>query len=173
MKRIFCLLPALCLLLSLCACAKPAPKEEPAAEETGISFTAKDVDSRTVLSASLFGKAKVTMLYLWTSWSSTCLRDLPDLQELSQEYLDRDAQVVGIMLDGASDSALDAMRKAGVTFTVLLPSEDMGQLLSVQIVPTVLFADAKGELLGDAILGSELQAWRDTMEQLLNGEEGK
>ena len=172
--KLLALIPV--LLLILCACGKKEAAQEPtAATMTGLSFTTKDIDGSKVTSASLFGKAEVTMINLWATWCSPCIRELPELEELYMEYRDRGVELVGILLDGTSDSAIESaktlMIKAGTTYTVLRPSEDMGDLLNVQYIPATVFVDAQGNLVGDMVVGADLQAYRDTLDQLL-GETG-
>lgn len=171
-------LPVLVLLLLavLCACGKKEPAGEPAtAPATGISFSTKDIDGSKVTSESLFQQADVTMINLWTSWCSPCIQELPELDALYTEYRDLGVGVVGILLDGTEDSAVESaktyMRKAGVTYPVLLPSADMGELLNVQYVPTTLFVDGEGNLIGETVVGADLQAYRANLDKLL-GEAG-
>ena len=164
------------LLLTLCACGKKeAAQEATDARLTSLSFTAKDIDGSKVTSENLFGKARVTMINLWATWCSPCIRELPDLEELYMEYRDRGVEVVGILLDGTSDSAIESaktlMIKAGITYPVLRPSEDMGDLLNVQYIPATVFVDSRGNLLGNMVVGADLQAYRDNLDQLL-GETG-
>ncbi len=167
------LLPlVLLLLLTLCACGKKEAAPEPeAAPQTSLSFTAKDIDGSKVNSESLFGGAKVTMINLWATWCSPCIRELPELEELYMEYRDRGVELVGILLDGTTDSAIESaktlMIKAGITYPVLRPSEEMGDLLSAQYIPTTLFVDAEGNIIGETVVGANLQAYRDNLDQLL------
>ena len=171
------LLPlVLVLLLILCACGKKEAAPEPEATPmTGLSFSTKDIDGRKVNSSSLFQSAEVTMVNLWTSWCSPCIRELPELDALYTEYRDRGVGVVGILLDGTEESAIESaktlMIKAGVTYPVLLPSADMGDLMNVQYVPTTLFVDAQGNLIGEIVTGADLQAYRENLDKLL-GETG-
>ena len=164
------------LLLTLCACGKKeAAQEATDARLTSLSFTAKDIDGSKVSSDSLFSGARVTMINLWATWCSPCIRELPDLEELYMEYRDRGVEVVGILLDGTSDSAIESaktlMIKAGITYTVLRPSNEMGDLLNVQYIPATVFVDSRGNLLGNMVVGADLQAYRDNLDQLL-GETG-
>ncbi len=162
----------LLLLLTLCACGKKEAAQEPEASPmTSLSFSTKDIDGSKVTGKSLFGGAKVTMINLWATWCSPCIRELPELEELYMEYRDRGVELVGILLDGTTDSAIESaktlMIKAGITYPVLRPSEDMGELLNVQYIPTTLFVDAEGNILGEAVVGADLQAYRDNLDRLL------
>ena len=161
----------LILLLTLCACGKKAQAEPEETPMTSLSFATKDIDGRKVVSESLFKTAQVTMVNLWASWCSPCIQELPELEELYMEYRDRGVEIVGILLDGTTESAVESaktlMIKAGITYPVLLPSEDMGALLSVQYVPATLFVDAEGNLVGETVVGADVQAYRDNLEKLL------
>ena len=174
-KRASALILALVLLLTLSACGKKEAAEPSATPLTGLSFSTKDIDGSKVSSESLFQQNKITMVNLWTSWCSPCIRELPELDALYTEYRDRGVAVVGILLDGDEESALESaktlMIKAGVTYTVLRPSADMGSLLEVQYVPTTLFVDRDGNLIGEVVVGADVQAYRENLEKLL-GENG-
>ena len=175
LKSAVLLILVLALLLALCACGKKEAAEPSATPLTGLSFSTKDIDGSKVSSESLFQQNKITMVNLWTSWCSPCIRELPELDALYTEYRDRGVAVVGILLDGDEESALESaktlMIKAGVTYTVLRPSADMGELLNVQYVPTTLFVDARGNLIGETVVGADVQAYRENLEKLL-GETG-
>ena len=174
-KRASALILALVLLLTFSACGKKAEAEPSATPMTTVSFSTKDIDGSKVSSPALFRENKVTVVNLWASWCSPCIQELPELDALYTEYRDLGVGVVGILLDGTEDSAVESakthMRKAGVTYPVLLPSADMGELLNVQYVPTTLFVDGEGNLIGETVVGADLQAYRANLDKLL-GEAG-
>ena len=61
-------------------------------------FTVRDLDGRTITSASLRGK--VTLINFWATWCGPCRAEIPDLVALQQKYKDT-LQIIGISQDEA------------------------------------------------------------------------
>ena len=166
MKRISVLLLALCLLLPLCACGKGGS----GSAGDSFAFSTMDLDSHEVKSDALFQGAKVTVVNLWATWCGPCVRELPELQKLREDYADKGVQVVGILLETSASAVSDAksiLENAGADYPVLLPSSEMGSLIDVQYIPTTYFVDAQGRVLGDAIVGADVQGCRNRLDKLL------
>ncbi|MCI9509024.1 MAG: TlpA family protein disulfide reductase [Angelakisella sp.] len=183
------------LTLTLAACAKeapPAPAETSSqsasqgesggeGETVGIlsQFTASDLDGNEV-TQSLFEGHPVTMVNVWATFCGPCLGEMPELGELHQEYADQDFQIVGIVTDTlAQDGSISStqvelakqiVQETGAEYTHLLPSEDLIASLLWQIdsVPTTIFVDETGALLGKGYLGARSKdAWKEIIEEKL------
>ena len=168
MKRISVLLLALCLLLPLCACGKAGSAGS--AGGAAFRFSTTDLDGNEVTSEALFKNAKVTVVNLWATWCGPCVRELPELEKLRQDYADKGVQVTGILLETSASAVKDAksiLRDAGADYPVLLPAEEMGELINVQYIPTTFFVDPQGRVLGEAVVGADVQGYRDRLDQLL------
>ena len=165
-KRISVLLLALCLLLCLCACGKGGSGSAGGA----FAFSTMDLDSNEVNSETLFRGAKVTVVNLWATWCGPCVRELPELEKLREDYADKGVQVVGILLETSASAIGDAksiLENAGADYPVLLPASEMGSLIDVQYIPTTYFVDSQGRVLGDAIVGADVQGYRNRLDKLL------
>ena len=167
-KRISLLLLALCLLLPLSACGRSGSGSAPAGE--ALAFSTMDLDSNEVKSDALFKGAKVTVVNLWATWCGPCVRELPELEKLREDYADKGVQVVGILLETSASAIGDAksiLENAGADYPVLLPASEMGSLIDVQYIPTTYFVDSQGRVLGDAIVGADVQGYRNRLDKLL------
>ena len=126
-------------------------------------------------SEDLFSAHKLTMVNVWTTWCGYCLAEMPELQTLSESLADRDVAVVGLLYDGtepgALDEAADILAQTGVTYTNLLPWEGAGTQLGIQAFPTTFFVDSEGRLVGETILGAQLEAYTAQIDALLAGME--
>ena len=69
------------------------------------SFTARDLDGRTISSDSWRGK--VTIVNFWATWCPPCRAEIPDLIALQDKYRDQ-LQVIGISQD---ETGVDVVRK--------------------------------------------------------------
>lgn len=160
--------------------AKPtvAPTAKPAAKPLFGDFSAKDTKGNTVTN-SIFSKADVTMVNIWASYCNPCAEEMPDLAALDGEY--SNFQVVGIILDAADKKgnvdnaaladAKDVISRTGANYTHIIPSASMfsAYLGKVSSVPTTVFLNSEGEIIGSAYTGSKSKAqWKKIIEEKLN-----
>ena len=188
-KRIYAALLAGCLLLSLAACgggeappespSSPASQEEEAPEAAPIlgEFTATDLAGNEV-TQSVFEGHPVTMVNVWATFCGPCLREMPDLGALHQEFSEQGFQILGIVTDVQApdgsisqeqvDLAAQIAEETGASYLHLLPSEDLIACLLWQVssVPTTIFVDETGALIGKGYLVSrDAAAWRSIIEE--------
>lgn len=146
--------------------AEPETEEEPKLSFSTTDFAGKETDS-----AELFRENTYTMVNLWTSWCIYCIREMPELEEMSKEFAEKDCGIIGIMMDGNEEEALAEGKRiaeeAGVTYPLLIPTEDMMRQLFVTAYPTTFFVDADGVLVGEPIRGMAPELYRETLEELL------
>ena len=196
-RKLFAALLAVLMTLSLAACAKDAADPPPPAETSSQSasqgesggegetvgilsqFTASDLDGNEV-TQSLFEGHPVTMVNVWATFCGPCLGEMPELGELHNEYADQGFQILGIVTDTlAQDGSISSTQvelakqiaqETGAGYTHLLPSEDLIACLLWQIdsVPTTIFVDETGALIGKGYLGARSKdAWKEIIEEKL------
>ena len=100
------------------------------------------------------------MVNIWATYCGPCLNEMPELGELSQEYADKGVQIIGIPIDtidtyGKPDqaqinTAAELASQTGADYTHILLSEDLanGYLKNVMAVPTTVFVDSDGNVVG-------------------------
>lgn len=187
---------ALALAVTLSACsggtgseptAAPSaePTATPAAQEsagqtTGVlsTFTATDLDGNEVDQSILEGH-KLTMVNVWGTFCGPCKQEMPDLAELHEEYAEKGVQIVGLVSDvltqdGSLDESLveDARTiasESGVTYTNLLPSQDLYGILSqIYALPSTFFVDETGAQVGTLYLGAkDKDGWAAVIDEML------
>ena len=141
-KRISLLLTAVLVIGMLVAGCAPTSslgslKSFSATTLDGGSFTQEDIQANDV-----------TVINFWSLRCSPCIAEMPD-----------HVQVVTVCLDGAGNEAsvqriLSQANYEGVT---LVSGDGDFQTLcgNLQYTPTTIFVDAKGNLVGNAIIGGQ------------------
>lgn len=148
-------------------------------------FTATGLDGEEV-DQSIFTGYDVTMVNVWATFCGPCLSEMPDLGALHQEFSDQKFQVVGIVTDVVDwngevlssqiDLARQIVEETGASYLHLLPSEDLQSLLLWQVnsVPTTIFVDENGSLVGSGYLGRrDAGAWRAIIQEKLAAVQGE
>jgi thiol-disulfide isomerase/thioredoxin len=111
------------------------------------------------------------MVNLWMSWCGPCVREMPELEKLNKSFADKDCQIVGILLDGDDADALaeglDIVADTGVTYPVLKPFEGIDDMLPTQAYPTTYFVDSEGRVLGEPVIGADVEKYQTVLDSLL------
>ena len=150
------------------------------AQETDASsfpaFTATDLDGNTV-TESIFTEKDLTVLNIWGTFCGPCIGEMPELGKWAKEMPDN-VQIVGLIIDinGEEDTehrdlAIEITEKAGTEFTNLIANMDFAPILKDVVgVPTTLFIDKDGNIVGDPIVGANVDGYKTFVEDYLNGQ---
>jgi len=144
-----------------------------------ITFETADLDGNKVTEA-LFADNRVTMINIWGTFCPPCIREMPDLGQLSTAYKEKGVQIVGVVIDaldryGRVDDKIKAdarkiIDKTKADYLHVAPTIAMfsGLLKDVQAVPTTIFVDSKGHQIGEAYLGSRsYKDWKKIIDSIL------
>lgn len=161
------------------ASASPAVENDETAEtQTDAnlfpSFTATDLDGNSV-TESIFSEKDLTVLNIWGTFCGPCIGEMPELGAWAKEMPDN-VQILGLIIDinGEDDTehrdlAVDITQKAGVDFTNLVANADFAPILrNVVGVPTTLFIDGEGKIVGDPIVGADVDGYKKFVEEYLD-----
>lgn len=143
-------------------------------EDAAVSFETTDLDGNPVKSEDLFTKNKVTMINLWATYCGPCIGEMPKIEEMSQEFASKGGGIVGIVVDVPTDNdkylenARTIVKETGVTYPIVKAWEGLDQMLPSQGIPMTYFVDSKGKLIGQPVLGAQVNTYPKEMEDLLS-----
>lgn len=171
--------------LSLVACSKTPEKNDISTssdeqvqqiQETKVEFTGKTIDGKNI-DSSIFKDYKLTMINIWGTYCDPCIKEMPDLQKLSEEAKKLDVNVLGIVNDASSEDTIELAKKIltekGVKFDNLSCDENLekGLLKNLMGVPTTIFVDKDGKIVGEEIIGAQSRdSYMDNIKKLLESE---
>jgi thiol-disulfide isomerase/thioredoxin len=132
-----------------------------ATEETEIeanlfpAFELKNLDEETVTEV-MFSEHELTLVNIWGTTCAPCIREMPELEKLQNNYKDEGLKVVGIIADGNYLAGREIVNALLLTYEHIIPDEDfaLGYLSQFQFVPTTLFVNSDGEIIGDPMVGA-------------------
>lgn len=133
------------------------PEQEVPIGDALPAFSATDLDGNPVTNDILKGK-KVTMINFWGTFCGPCISEMPDLGELARD-ISEGSQLLGVVVDGGSDEnrqmAKDILTKANAGFMNIVPDDALLNYTKAMTgVPTTIFVDENGKLLGKPIVGA-------------------
>lgn len=138
------------------------------------AFTTTDLEGNSV-TESIFSEKDLTVLNIWGTFCGPCIGEMPELGAWAGEMPDN-VQMLGLIIDisGEDDTehrdlAVDITQKAGADFTNLIANADFAPVLrSVVGVPTTLFIDGEGKIVGDPIVGADVDGYKKFVEEYLD-----
>jgi len=138
---------------------------QPVATKTQLGdFKAQDVNGKEI-TKDIFADYDLTLVNLFTTWCSPCIKEIPELNAVDKEMADKKVNIIGMVLDvnenGTIDkSKLDKLNKiiesTKAEYTMVLPDDVLraGRLKGVDSVPESFFVDKDGNIVGKTYLGS-------------------
>lgn len=140
------------------------------------AFTAVDLEGNTV-TEGIFAQKDLTVLNIWGTFCNPCVGEMPELGEWAKEMPDN-VQMVGLIIDinGEEDTehrdlAVDITSNAGADFTQIIANQDFAPVLKdVLGVPTTMFIDKDGNIVGDSILGADVDGYKKFVEDYFSGQ---
>ena len=137
-----------------------------------LDYTLTDLDGNTVELKSLIGE-KLTVLDFWATWCGPCVRSIPQLVKISEDYKDKGVSLIGINEDGPRNlsKVKPFVRTRRVNYTVVADTEgSMLQDLNVSALPTLLIFNAEGKELfrHEGFFPGDESLIREELERLLD-----
>ena len=128
-------------------------------------ITKISIDSITILgdtfTSNELEKNKITLVNIWGTYCSFCIKELPDLQFIFEKYRDDGVGVVGIVTDLFTEkpneknllAAKQIIKDNSITYPNVFLNRELKDYLTdkVFLVPTTFFVDNKGNVIGDVI----------------------
>ena len=171
MKRSISVLLAVIVLLCCAGCAKIGATDKDEETNDKIVFSATDVNGGKVESKDIFAENKITMINIWASWCGPCVSELSDLQKLSQELENVGCGLIGVLDDGDTASGRETGTKlltdGGITYLNILSDSAVRLQFSYMYYPTSFFVDSSGRLLGEPIIGAQVNEYLPHVIKLL------
>jgi thiol-disulfide isomerase/thioredoxin len=92
-------------------------------------------------------RGRVVLLNLWATWCLPCLKEMPELSALHQQYEQAGLVVIGMNLDDprSQQKAIELVAQRKLPFTIWLDPEMLSVIaLSAERLPTTVLVDREG-----------------------------
>lgn len=187
MKKLsaLCLAGMLCLGLWACSSSEDSSSSDSSGttkqetSENGFpvnmpEFSTTDMDGNKVTNDT-FADYDLTVVNFWATYCNPCIDELPELAEWKKELPDN-VNLIGLLVDvdeKGSDQyklAEKIIKEAGADYQHLIATEEFDDMISNLVgVPTTFFVDSTGKIIGEPFAGADVDAYKQTVEDYLNG----
>ena len=116
-----------------------------------LSFSTTDMNGSPV-SMSTYSGSKIVVFNMWEPWCGPCVREMPDLQKLYDNYRSKGLMVVGVYR--TEENAKSTVESKGITYPIIRKSSEFNAF-DTGYVPTTIIVDGNGNILtSEPIIGS-------------------
>lgn len=142
------------------------------------NIATKDIEGNDFTSED-FGDYDLTMVNVFATWCTACIKEIPDLVELKEQMKDMNVNLVGVVTDtvddmGVNENAVELSKviaeKTNANYQFLMPDETNfnGRLNGIQALPETFFVDKNGKIVGQTYSGARsLADWTKIVEDEL------
>lgn len=93
-------------------------------------------------------KGKYLFIDFWASWCVYCVKEIPALEKIKDEFADSDIEFIGISLDDNTDNWKKALGKYNLSDNqYIVSSPDFAEKLRLNSIPRYMIYDRDGKLL--------------------------
>jgi len=113
-------------------------------------FSVPDLNGSETALADFLGK--VVLLNFWATWCVPCVKEMPAMERLYQEFKNRPFTVVAVSTDEEGAEKVSAFaRKLGLTFSILLDADSqVSKRYGVKELPSSFLIDPQGRVIAAA-----------------------
>jgi len=153
------------------------PSDAPASDTVTVpAFETRDLDGNTVTN-DIFAQKDLTVVNVWGTFCTPCIDEMPALGEWMRE-MPENVQLIGIVIDlplegeaSIHDAAVEILEGADAPFTCLETDGSLQQFLSgILGVPTTFLVDSDGSVVGNVILGADLDGYKQAVEDYFDAQ---
>jgi thiol-disulfide isomerase/thioredoxin len=141
---------------------KPVTSEVVITEgQTCINFTGKTPNNEQFILFDLIPAKKLILLDFWASWCTPCIKSMPEIAELYDNYRNKGLEIVGISLDENETFWKKAVEKNNMSWIQIISnkgkSDNIAKMYGVNLIPYTVLLNSEGEIIGVNLRGQELR----------------
>lgn len=177
---------SLCLILALGAAVLTgcgSQQEELITKTPFPEFSETDTQGNPITS-EIFGEYDVTIVNFWNNGCGTCIAEMPELEEMYQEFKEDNINLIGVGTDSGEgeeqlELAQSILKEKGVTYQNIVPDpendfykEFVGEITGY---PTTYVVDGGGNIVGAPLIGNvkeQMDTLQSRIDQIRGTQEG-
>ena len=142
------------------------------------NLATKDINGKE-FSSKDFADYDITMVNVFATWCTACVKEIPDLVKLQKEFKNKGVNIVGVVTDtiddnGKNEAAVKKSKliqeKTKASYPFLMPDKTNfnGRLNGIQAMPETFFVDKNGKIVGNTYSGAKsAEEWKKVIKKEL------
>ncbi len=110
----------------------------------------------------------ITVINFWATWCAPCVKEMPALEKIYQEYRSQNIKVVGVSVYSNPSKISKMLQLTRVSYPILIASKtQVAQFGNLSSIPQTLIVDANGRILKRFVGAQSFRALNSALENLL------
>lgn len=125
------------------------------------AFSLPDINGNEIAIMDEIAKKDITIIDFWASWCGPCMREMPNIKALHEEY--KELGIIGISLDEDETSWKNAISELSLTWTQLSDlqgwNNKAARLFEVSSIPYTIVVTKDGTIIATGLRGESLKSF--------------
>jgi thiol-disulfide isomerase/thioredoxin len=125
-----------------------------------IPFLGKTSDNGYFKLSDIIESKQLILLDFWASWCAPCIKEMPVLIQLYEDYKDKGLEIIGISLDENELQWKKAIEKNNMSWIQIISnkgkSDNIAEMYGIHQIPRTVLINGNGEILADNLRGQKL-----------------
>lgn len=173
----------LVLMLSTAFLAGCSSQESDIVSKTPFpEFSETDTEGN-VITNDIFADYDVTIVNFWNNGCGTCIAEMPELEEMYQDFQKDNINLIGVGADSGENKEQSALaqrilKEKGVTYQNISPNPEndfyKNFISNITGYPTTYIVDGKGNIIGAPLIGNvkeQMDSLQKRIDQIRNSKE--
>jgi len=139
---------------------KKNPTPQPSVGKQYIPFRGKMSNNTYLTLSDVIKQNKLTLLDFWATWCGPCIKELPVIVQLYNDYKDKGLEIISVSIDNNEQVWQSFIQKNNMSWLQVISkkgeSDDIGKLYGVSSIPYMLLINSDGKVIATNIRGQEL-----------------
>ncbi len=162
MKRILIVLLSAALAAAALAGCSSGGEDSLVSKTPFPEFSEVDTEGNEITS-DIFSDYDATIVNFWNNGCGSCIAEMPELEELYQEFQAQNINLIGVGTDSGEgqeqlDTAREILKEQGVTYLNISPDPEgdfyKDFIADISTYPTTYIVDSEGNIVGADIVGN-------------------
>jgi len=130
------------------------------------NFTLKDLAGKEISLSDY--KNKVVLVNFWATWCPPCIKEMPDLEKLHQNYKERGVQLLGLTVSSKLKQIPKTLKSTGVTYPILVDADNIvADYGGFNSIPQTFIIDQKGNIVKQITGSKDYEEFESEIKKLL------
>jgi len=109
------------------------------------TFTLNDIKNQPISLEKY--RSKYVLIVFWASWCGPCIKEIPVIQKIREQYLESKLEIISVSSDTDKDAYLKALKKYNMPWKHAYINDEISKKFGINGIPELFLIDNNGLLI--------------------------